>query len=50
MSNQDSLRLINVLDVETKTEKFLGCRDTSQDWAENVDTETPMRLLLTSAL
>ena len=33
-----------------KTEKFLGCRDTNQDWAENVDTETPMRLLLTSAL
>ena len=53
------------MDVETETEQFLGCRDrdssrlgnlmdvkteTSQDWATDVDTETPLRLSLISVV
>ena len=58
---RDSSRLENFLDV--KTEKILGCRDrdssrlenlmdfeteTSQDWAKDVNIETPTRLSLIS--
>ena len=39
--DQASLRLGDLLDVETET---------SQDWAKDVDTETPPRLSLISAL
>ena len=60
---RDSLRLEKFLDVET--EKFLGCREryssrlgnlmdveteNSRDRAKDVDTKTPSRILLISAL
>ena len=39
--DRDSSRLGNLMDVETET---------SRDWAKDVDTETPLRVLMFSVL